>query len=135
VAGHLDRACLRHQPADPADRGDQLGDVSWVATASSRTVASSTRRRRPASTPVASTTARTASKTRRGRSEARMRLRQYTSTVGWNPSSSRRSPQATFQAMSRRSALAASRSLKPSNACSTMTLATTSAGTDGCPRP
>jgi hypothetical protein len=31
-----------------------------------------------------------------------MRLRQYTSTVGWKPSSSRRSPQATFQAMSRR---------------------------------
>jgi hypothetical protein len=37
-----------------------------------------------------------------------MRLRQYTSTVGWKPSSSRRSPQAIFQAMSRRSALMAS---------------------------
>jgi hypothetical protein len=41
------------------------------------------------------------------------------------------SPQAIFQAMSRRSELAASRSLKPSSACSTRTLATTSAGTDG----
>jgi hypothetical protein len=64
-----------------------------------------------------------------------MRLRQYTSTVGWKPSSSSRSPQATFQAMSRRSALTASRSLKPSSACNTMTLATTSAGTEGWPRP
>ena len=109
--------------------------VSWVATASSRTVESSTRRPRPVNTPVDSTTWPTASKTRRGRADARSRLRQYTSTVGWNPSSSRRSPQATFQAMSRRSALAASRSLKPSNACNTMTLPTTSAGTDGCPPP
>ena len=40
-----------------------------------------------------------------------MRLRQYTSTVGWKPSSSRRNPQATFQTISRRSALTASRSL------------------------
>jgi hypothetical protein len=44
-------------------------------------------------------------------------------------------PAAIFQAMSRRSELAASRSLKPSSACSTRTLATTSAGTDGWPRP
>jgi len=64
-----------------------------------------------------------------------MRLRQYTSTVGWNPSSSNRSPQATFQAMSRRSALTASRSLKPSSACNTITLPTTSVGTDGWLRP
>jgi hypothetical protein len=61
------------------------------------------------STPVCSTTWRTASKIRRGRSEARSRLRQYTSTVGWNPSSSNRSPQAT----SRRNAVIASRSDKP----------------------
>ena len=64
-----------------------------------------------------------------------MRLRQYTSTVGWNPSSSNRSPQATFQAISRRSALIASRSDRPSRACSTITVAITSAGTDGCPPP
>ncbi len=38
--------------------------------------------------PVCSTTWRTASKIRLGRCEVRMRLRQYTSTVGWNPSSS-----------------------------------------------
>ena len=56
--------------------------VSWVATASSKMVESSTRRPRPVSTPVASTTWRTASKIRRGRAERRIRLRQYTSTVG-----------------------------------------------------
>jgi hypothetical protein len=44
----------------------------------------------------------------RGRGEVRMRLRQYTSTVGWKPSSSRRNPQATFQTISRHSALMAS---------------------------
>ena len=109
--------------------------MSWVATASSKTVESSTRRPRPRSTPVAATTWPTASKIRRGRSEDRRRLRQYTSTVGWNPSSSSRSPQATFQAMSRRNALMASRSDRPSKACSTITVATTSAGTEGCPPP
>jgi hypothetical protein len=67
--------------------------------------------------------------------EVRMRLRQYTSTVGWKPSSSRRNPQATFQTISRRSALMASRSLGPSGAWSTITVATTSAGTDGWPPP
>jgi hypothetical protein len=109
--------------------------VSWVATASAKTVESSTRRPRPLSTPVCSTTWRTASKSRRGRVERRMRLRQYTSTVGWNPSSSRRSPHATFQAISRRNALIASRSDRPSSACSTITVATTWVGTDGWLRP
>jgi hypothetical protein len=135
VAANFDRTGRREQPAGPADRRTSWVTVSWVATASSKMVESSTRRRRPESTPVAATTWRTASKIRRGRSEARMRWRQYTSTVGWNPSSSSRSPQATFQAMSRRSALTASRSLKPSSACNTITLATTSTGTDGWPRP
>ena len=109
--------------------------VSWVATASSKMVESSTRRPRPLSTPVASTTWRTASKIRRGRAEARSRARQYTNTVGWKPSSSSRSPQATFQAISRRRALIASRSDRPSKACSTITVATTSAGTEGWPPP
>jgi hypothetical protein len=54
---------------------------------------------------------------------------------GMEASSSRRSPQATFQAISRRSALMASRSLRPSKACSTITVATTSAGTDEWPPP
>jgi hypothetical protein len=51
---------------------------------------------------------RTASKIRRGRGEVRMRLRQYTSRMGWKPRSSRRNPQATFQTISRHSALMAS---------------------------
>jgi hypothetical protein len=50
--------------------------VSWVATASVRIVESSTRRVRPASTPVAATTSRTASKIRFGRAEAASRRRQ-----------------------------------------------------------
>ncbi len=50
--------------------------VSWVATASSSSVESRARRVLPFSTPVASTTERTASKTRSGRSEARSRFRQ-----------------------------------------------------------
>jgi len=108
--------------------------VSWVATASPKIVESSPADPDPQH-PVASTTWRTASKIRRGRSEDRRRLRQDTSTVGWKPSSSRRSPQATFQAMSRRNALIASRSDRPSSACSTITVATTSAGTDRYPPP
>ena len=109
--------------------------VSWVATASARMVASSSRRRRPRSTPVASITWPTASKIRRGLGQARRRLRQDTSTVGCTPSSSSRNPQATFQARSRRNAPMASRSDRPSRACSTSTVATTSAGTKGCPPP
>lgn len=50
--------------------------VSWVATASSRTVESRARRERPANTPVWATTALTASKIRSGRSEAAKRRRQ-----------------------------------------------------------
>lgn len=50
------------------------------------------------------------------------------------PSSSRSSPQATFQLLRSRSARAASRSESPSRAWSTVTEATTSAGIDGRPR-
>jgi hypothetical protein len=98
--------------------------VSWVATASSSKVESNPRRWRPASTPVWAITARTAATIRSGRSEARSRLRHKVSTVGWKPWSVRASPQATFQAMFWRSCAAASRSDNPSNACSTMTMAT-----------
>jgi hypothetical protein len=109
--------------------------LSWVATASAKMVESSSRRPRPLSTSVASTTWRTASKIRLGRDEARIRLRQYTSTVGWKHSSSRRSPQATFQAISRRSALTAPPIPTSPPACSTITVAITSAGADRCPLP
>jgi len=130
VRAKLDRTGLREQPADPTLRRDQLRDrvLGRDRILQDRGV------QHPPAPPRRTAVAAT-SKTRRGRCERLIRLRQYTSTVGWNPSSSNRSPQATFQAMSRRSALTASRSLKPSNACSTMTLATTSAGTDGWPRP
>jgi len=106
---HLDLACPGTSRRTLRIATTSWVTVSWVATASSKMVESSTRRPRPVSTPVASSTWRTASKLRRGRPEARSRARQYTNTVGWKPSSSRRSPQATFQAISRRSALAASR--------------------------
>jgi hypothetical protein len=98
--------------------------VSWVATASSSRVESSARRWRPASTPVWAITARTASKIRSGRSEARSLVRHKVSTVGWKPRSVRASPQATFQAMLQASCRVASRSDNPSKACSTITVAT-----------
>jgi hypothetical protein len=109
--------------------------VSWVVTASSNSVESNARRWRPARTPVACTTWRTAAKIRSGRAEARNRARHKVSTVEWNPGSVNPSPQATFQPMCWVSCAVASRSLKPSKACKTMTVATTSAGTDGRPRP
>jgi hypothetical protein len=45
------------------------------------------------------------------------------------------SPQATFQAMLQTSCWQASRSDRPSNACNTITVAMTSAGIEGRPRP
>ena len=55
--------------------------VSWVATASSRTVESNARRVLPDSTPVSATTTLTASKMRFGGSEAANRRRQYVNVV------------------------------------------------------
>src|SRR4051794_1825255 len=109
--------------------------VSWVATASSRTVESNARRALPRTAPVAATTSRTASNTRCGRCEAASRRRQYVNTVGWNAAAVTGSPHAAFQRRSNVTASAASRSDSPCSACSTSTVATTSAGTDGRPRP
>ena len=109
--------------------------VSWVATASSNTVESNARRVLPFNTPVSAITERTASKIRSGESLARSLLRHNVNTVGWNPSSVNERPAATFQEMSVRNASIASRSDRPSNAWSTITVAITSAGTDGRPRP
>ena len=61
-------------------------------------------------------------------------LRHNVNTVGWKPSSFNGRPAATFQAMFIRNWPIASRSDNPSNACSTITVAITSAGTDGRPR-
>lgn len=55
--------------------------MSWVATASSSTVESKARRVLPANTPVAATTALTASKIRFGACEAASRRRQYVNVV------------------------------------------------------
>ncbi len=107
--------------------------VSWVATASSRIVESTARRRRPASTPVASITCRTASLTRCGRFDFAIRRRQYTRLDGSNPSSSSESPQATFHRRSQRTASAHSRSDSSCNACNVNTAAIRVAGNDGRP--
>jgi hypothetical protein len=74
--------------------------VSWVATASSKTVESTHRLRRPRKIPVCAITSATASKTRSGRSEAAIRLRQYTSVDGSKPTWSSDRPHATFHRMS-----------------------------------
>ena len=84
--------------------------VSWVATASARIVESTARRRRPVTTPVCSTTLRTASLTRCGRADFASRLRQYTNDDGSNPGSSRLAPMATFHRTSNFTASAVSRS-------------------------
>jgi hypothetical protein len=60
----------------PTDRRDQLGVVSWAATASARMVESTARRRRPATIPVSSTTCLTASLMRCGLLERASRWRQ-----------------------------------------------------------
>jgi hypothetical protein len=108
--------------------------VSWVATASSSSVES---------TPAGPTLEDPGLgdhhpdrlKDPLGPPEAPSLPRHKVSTVGWKPWSVRASPQATFQARFHRSWMAASRSDNPANACTTMTVATWSAGTNGRPRP
>ena len=107
--------------------------MSCVATASSSITESSARIVFPCSTPVWATTDRTASKIRSGRPEAASRRRQYVSVVGWNPSWSSGSPQATFHRISQRTAATASRSDRSPSACSTRTDAATSPGRLGRP--
>ena len=134
VTAELQRRCFGHQAPHPAIGRDQLRHRVLAAT---RRPARSNRERAvlPGSTPVSVTTARTASKIRSGRPETRNRFRHYTSTVGSNPSSVSDRPAATFQAMSMRSSSTTSRSDRPPSDCKTITVAITSAGTDGRPRP
>ena len=96
-------------------------------------VESTALRRRPASTPVASITCRTASLTRCGRFERAIRRRQYTSDEGSKPSSSNDNPHATFHRKSQRTASAHSRSDNPCSACNVITAAIRVAGSDGRP--
>ena len=84
--------------------------VSCVATASARMAGSAARRRRPFKTRFCSTILRTASLTRRGRTDFAIRFRQYTSDDGLNPGSSRLAPMATFHRTSNFTASAISRS-------------------------
>jgi hypothetical protein len=74
--------------------------VSWVATASSKTVESTHRLRRPRKIPVCAITSATASNTRSGRSEAAIRRRQYTSVEGSKLIWVSDRPHATFHRMS-----------------------------------
>ncbi len=74
--------------------------MSWVATASSNTVESTHRLRRPRRIPVSAITRATASNTRSGRSEAAIRLRQYTRVDGSNEVCVNDRPHATFHRMS-----------------------------------
>jgi hypothetical protein len=120
----LDLACPPDQPTDPADRRDQLGDggVQHPPTPTPQhpgLLHDLTDRLQDPPRPIRA-------------AQPRPPVHQHR---GWNPSSSSRSPQATFQAISRRSALIASRSDRPSRACSTITVAITCAGTDGCRHP
>ena len=71
--------------------------MSWVATASSSTVESSTRRVFPRITPVCLITVRTASKIRFGDLDAASRRRQYVNVVAWKEVSVTASPHAAFQ--------------------------------------
>ena len=107
--------------------------VSWVATASNTGVESSTRARFFIA-PVARATTLVSSNSRRGRAEARSRLRIPTSAVGWNAAAPTSRPAAACHRRSTSSRSQASRSLSPSNDCNSITVAITRAGTVGRPR-
>ena len=107
--------------------------VSWVATASSNTVESTHRLRRPRNMPVAAMTSATASNTRSGRPEAAIRLRQYTSVDGSKLIWVSDRPQATFHRISNFSASAVCGSDRSYSSLSTSTDPTRSAGSDGRP--
>ena len=109
--------------------------VSWVATASATIVESTARLPRPRRIPVSSTTLRTASLIRCGRSDFANRFRQYTSVDGSNPLWSNAIPVATFHRRSHRAASAVSRSERSYRVCNTRIEAITDAGIDGRPRP
>ena len=108
--------------------------VSWVATASCSGVESRTRAR-PFMAPVSLATTLVSSKRRRGRSDARRRLRWPTREVGWKAAYPVSTPQAACQRRSKLSRSVASASLKPSKAWSSITVAITRAGWSVVPGP
>jgi hypothetical protein len=109
--------------------------VSWRATASSSTVESNARRFLPRTAPVSTTSSRTTSKIRCGRTLSANLRRQYVNVDGWNAAASTATPHAAFHRRSNVTASAASRSDSPCNVCSTSTEATTSGAIEGRPRP
>jgi hypothetical protein len=107
--------------------------VSWAETASSKTVESTHRFRRPRKIPVCAMTSATASNTRSGRSEAAIRRRQYTRVDGSKDIWVSDRPHATFHRMPYFSASAVWGSDRSCNSFSTSTAPTRSAGSDGRP--
>src|SRR5450830_1659655 len=108
--------------------------VSRLATASSRTVESTARRRLPASTPHLATPCATASRIRSGRLLAARRVRQYMNVKGRSATASIAKPHAGFHRRSNVNASTATRSDRLCNVCSTNAEAITEAGNDGRPR-
>jgi hypothetical protein len=130
VGPKLDPARPWHQPPHPTDRRHQLGTVSWGRDRIGQDGGVQHPPTPPGEHPVASTTWRTAPKT--AWAAARSAAGCASTPAPWvEPLVVRRSPKVTFQATSRRSALLASRSDRPSSACSTTTVAAASVGTDG----
>lgn len=107
--------------------------VSWVATASSNTVESTQRLRRPRRIPVSAITSATTSNTRSGRFERAIRRRQYTSVDGSNDIWVSDRPHATFHRISNFNASAVCASERSYSSLSTSTEPTRSAGSDGRP--
>jgi hypothetical protein len=106
--------------------------VSSVATASKIGVESSTRAR-CFMAPVSLATTLVSSNRRRGRTEARKRLRWPTRAVGWKACAPVSTPQAACHRRSTSKRSQASRSDSPSKAWRIMTVANTRAGMVGRP--
>ena len=109
--------------------------VSWVATASSNTVESNARRVLPVSTPVSAITVADGVEDPLRPVAGPQLVAPQRQHRRMEPLVVSASPAATFQRRSVRNACTASRSDRPSSDCSTITVAITSAGTDGRPRP
>src|ERR1039457_5936954 len=130
-ADHLARA--GHHPGHLPDRRHQLGDgvLGGDRVIEHRRVHA--RFRRPRKIPVCAMSSATASNTRSGRSEAAIRLRQYTRTDGSKLIASSDRPQATFHRRSYFSASAVWVSDRSYSSLSTSTEPARSAGSDGRP--
>ena len=116
---------MRARPRVRALRPPQARRVKWDTST----------RARPFIAPAARAATLVSSNKRRGRAEARSRFRIPTSAVGWNPAVPTSVPAAACQRRSASSRSHASRSLSPSTACNSITVAITRAGTVAGPAP